>query len=152
MNRMTLEKWARLGLAVLVFGTVFIPVVFTATESQSSGSVEINPVEIQQALTEAGFYTGKLDGIIGPKTRAAIRAFQDEQGLKVDGVCGPKTWEKLKTFLQKDEELDTAGATEDALDLVSPAPYEDEDLDVLEEEEPLYEPAPDDDLKQKLIS
>jgi len=54
---------------------------------------------IQQALKNAGFYKGKIDGKIGPKTRLAIKAFQKNNGLKVDGVVGSKTWHKLKRYL-----------------------------------------------------
>lgn len=32
-----------------------------------------------------------LDGVIGPKTDAAIKAFQKDEGLKPDGSFGPKT-------------------------------------------------------------
>ena len=55
--------------------------------------------EIQQALLQAGYYKGTIDGIKGSKTRQAIRAFQNDNGLKVDGKVGSKTWEKLKEHL-----------------------------------------------------
>lgn len=41
--------------------------------------------ELQQRLTAAGFDTGGVDGKIGPKTLAALRAFQRAQGLVPDG-------------------------------------------------------------------
>jgi peptidoglycan hydrolase-like protein with peptidoglycan-binding domain len=31
------------------------------------------------------------DGILGPKTRSAVRSFQQKQGLLVDGIVGPQT-------------------------------------------------------------
>ena len=45
----------------------------------------------QDHLSHIGYYKGKSDGIMGPQTRAAIRNFQREQGLKADGALGPKT-------------------------------------------------------------
>lgn len=38
----------------------------------------------------------KLDGIFGPKTLAAVKAFQKAHGLKVDGLVGPKTTAALR--------------------------------------------------------
>lgn len=42
-----------------------------------------------------GYYTGEIDGKKGPKTTAAIEAFQEAHGLTVDGVYGEKTETKL---------------------------------------------------------
>jgi murein L,D-transpeptidase YcbB/YkuD len=57
--------------------------------------------QIQQALQGAGYYKGALDGKVGPNTRAAIKAFQADNGLTADGVCGRKTWAQLKSYLGK---------------------------------------------------
>ena len=84
----------------------------TAMEPQAGQekSVSVEPAEalekpgaqdIQEALKNANLYEGKIDGVIGPKTREAIEAFQSKNGLKVDGKVGPKTWEKLKEYLSK---------------------------------------------------
>jgi peptidoglycan hydrolase-like protein with peptidoglycan-binding domain len=32
------------------------------------------------------------DGVFGPGTEAAVRAFQRTQGLVPDGIIGPKSW------------------------------------------------------------
>ncbi|MDD5464843.1 MAG: peptidoglycan-binding domain-containing protein [Candidatus Omnitrophica bacterium] len=56
-------------------------------------------MEIQTALKNAGFYTGTIDGKIGPKSKKAIENFQTANGLKADGKVGPKTWEALSKHL-----------------------------------------------------
>lgn len=59
------------------------------------------PKEIQQALKNAGIYQGTVDGVIGPKTKKAIKDFQTQNNLTADGRVGPKTWTTLKTFLNQ---------------------------------------------------
>jgi len=55
--------------------------------------------EIQTALKNAGFYTGTIDGKVGPKTKKAIEELQKANGLKADGKVGPKTWVLLGKYL-----------------------------------------------------
>ena len=59
------------------------------------------PKNIQTALKNAGFYEGKIDGTLGPKTKKAIENFQIQNNLKADGKVGPKTWSKLQAFLSQ---------------------------------------------------
>ncbi|MGE5280203.1 MAG: peptidoglycan-binding domain-containing protein [Deltaproteobacteria bacterium] len=54
--------------------------------------------DIQQALKNAGYYDGEVDGKFGPKTKSAIEAFQDANNLIADGKPGVNTWEKLRAF------------------------------------------------------
>lgn len=79
----------------------------TSAGSRASGSgiyrtpsgFELPSVSIQQALRNAGYYQGTIDGKIGAKTQEAIRSFQRDNGLEPDGVVGRQTWTKLKSFL-----------------------------------------------------
>jgi hypothetical protein len=51
---------------------------------------------MQARLANLGFDPGPVDGQLGPRTKAAIRAFQAQHPpLVVDGICGSQTLEKL---------------------------------------------------------
>lgn len=52
--------------------------------------------QIQDALRTAGFDPGPTDGKNGPKTQAAVRAYQQANGLAVDGIAGSQTQAKLQ--------------------------------------------------------
>ena len=51
--------------------------------------------EAQLALARHGISSGSLDGLIGPQTRAALRAFQQQEGLPVTGELDAATKEQL---------------------------------------------------------
>ena len=59
------------------------------------GSKGPDVVRLQQQLAASGFDPGGADGSFGAKTEAAVRAFQTARGLSVDGIVGPKTWAAL---------------------------------------------------------
>jgi peptidoglycan hydrolase-like protein with peptidoglycan-binding domain len=54
-----------------------------------------HPVKTLQYLLRARGLNVAVDGIFGPGTNAAVRAFQQQKGLAVDGVVGPVTWSAL---------------------------------------------------------
>ncbi|MCW2498352.1 MAG: cwlM [Frankiales bacterium] len=51
---------------------------------------------LQERLAELGFDTGRVDGVFGVRTEAALKGLQREYGLVSDGVCGPSTLRALK--------------------------------------------------------
>ena len=53
-----------------------------------------NVVQLQRLLSMDGSNL-EIDGIFGPGTQSAVRAFQKRHGLVVDGIVGPKTWAEL---------------------------------------------------------
>lgn len=46
---------------------------------------------IQDKLKRWGYYTGSVDGIYGSLTVAAVKKFQQKNGLTVDGIAGTQT-------------------------------------------------------------
>ena len=49
-----------------------------------------------------------MDGIFGPNTESAVKAFQQSKGLATDGIVGPNTWPRLVIQVKK-------GSTGDAV-------------------------------------
>ena len=50
---------------------------------------------VQKRLDVYGYRPGPIDGIFGPKTRAALMAFQKDKELNADGLIGIETLRKL---------------------------------------------------------
>src|SRR5690606_31522265 len=61
----------------------------------------MNVREVQVALGKLGFNPGIPDGKNGPKTKAAVEAFQKKYGLVPDGVAGRQTQKALTQALTK---------------------------------------------------
>lgn len=55
------------------------------------GSKGADVTKLQTALNALGYDCGAADGIFGAKTEAAVRAFQQANGLTVDGIAGKAT-------------------------------------------------------------
>jgi peptidoglycan hydrolase-like protein with peptidoglycan-binding domain len=51
--------------------------------------------KVQEALKAKGQDPGPIDGVMGPKTRAAVKSFQEASGLKATGRVDDQTAEKL---------------------------------------------------------
>eukprot|EP00919_Chromeraceae_sp_WS-2016_P029689 GHVR01070649.1.p1 GENE.GHVR01070649.1~~GHVR01070649.1.p1 ORF type:complete len:406 (+),score=67.10 GHVR01070649.1:330-1547(+) len=52
--------------------------------------------ELQALLSKAGFDAGSPDGVIGPRTRAAVIAYQNHAGLPADGYVSGLLLKRLK--------------------------------------------------------
>jgi peptidoglycan hydrolase-like protein with peptidoglycan-binding domain len=54
---------------------------------------------LQQRLTTEGVYAGPLDGEMNAQTEAALRAYQEKQGLPVSGAADDATLKQLQLEL-----------------------------------------------------
>jgi len=72
--------------SVLVIGLSLGPLA-----AQSSDSIRA----AQEALKAKGFDPGPADGVDGPITRGAVRAYQKQQNLNADGRLGAQTLDSL---------------------------------------------------------
>jgi peptidoglycan hydrolase-like protein with peptidoglycan-binding domain len=60
----------------------------------SSGGSE-NVKKVQTALKDKGQDPGPIDGVMGPKTKAAIKAYQSANNMKATGRLDPETAKSL---------------------------------------------------------
>lgn len=84
-----------LCLALAVLFAVNITVIALAQRAEAAsyqrGSTGSVVSQIQQLLLNWGYYSGTVDGIYGSRTEAAVRWFQQKNGLTVDGKAGKQT-------------------------------------------------------------
>jgi peptidoglycan hydrolase-like protein with peptidoglycan-binding domain len=72
-------------LAAGVLGISLTPLAFGGNDNKKA----------QEALRDKGYYSGQIDGIIGPQTRAGIRQYQKSEKLSVTGKLDGETAGKL---------------------------------------------------------
>ena len=60
------------------------------------GSAQVR--EVQRDLRGLGYRPGPADGLFGPRTEHAVRRFQREHGLMIDGIIGPKSQAALRSL------------------------------------------------------
>jgi LysM repeat protein len=79
------------------FRLVFAAALAAASAAASTAGATLNPQHagLQVALRAQGLYLGPIDAIIGPKTVAAVRAFQRSHGLHVTGIADLGTRREL---------------------------------------------------------
>ena len=85
--------------------------------SVSSGKTGAPVESLQAALTDLGYYTGKIDGKCASGTVSAIKRFQTKNGLQSTGVADPETL----TLLYSGEAVN-AKATATPKPTVTPGP------------------------------
>lgn len=71
----------------IAFASLLVALAFTAAAHAGPSQVP----GLQVALRAHGLYPGAIDGIAGPMTKRAVRAFQRRNGLAANGVAGPRT-------------------------------------------------------------
>ncbi|MBF2063903.1 MAG: glucose-6-phosphate dehydrogenase assembly protein OpcA [Calothrix sp. C42_A2020_038] len=72
-----------------------------ATRATTFTLVVYEPEETQQLLAALGFYTGPIDGILGPQTQAALREAQKAYKIPETGTPTPDTLTVLRGELAK---------------------------------------------------
>lgn len=78
-----------------------------------------NVKKVQTRLTELGFFDGPISGNYMNQTMAAVKAFQEHNGMRADGVTGEETWNML---FNSPDVLDTS-ATARPTPEPTPVPY-----------------------------
>ena len=82
----------RAGIALLAL----VGLLALTSDARAGRSADV--AALQVGLHSRGLYGGTIDGILGPRTRRAVRAFQRRAGLAVDGVPGPQTKRALGRY------------------------------------------------------
>lgn len=69
--------------------------------------------ELQQRLSALGFDSGRVDGIFGDLTSAALGEFQRNAGLPVDGIAGASTVAQLLRFGTRHRDTELVASVRD---------------------------------------
>jgi peptidoglycan hydrolase-like protein with peptidoglycan-binding domain len=92
--------WARVVftfLATGVLGLSLMPLAFGVNFSEEKPALmnQDSIKKLQETLRDKGYYSGKVDGVLGSQTRAGIRQYQKSENLPVTGRLDGQTSGKL---------------------------------------------------------
>ena len=87
-----------IAIAICLFSWVGV-VQNAEAKNIVKGDSASNVRVVQQRLSNLGYYTYKIDGIFGSRTRSAVKRFQKDSGLVADGIVGAKTEKALGVTL-----------------------------------------------------
>jgi peptidoglycan hydrolase-like protein with peptidoglycan-binding domain len=76
---------------------------------------KVFPVRSLQLLLRARSHPVAVDGIFGPQTESAVKAFQQSRGIAADGIVGPQTWPKLVVQVKKGSRGDAVRAVQEVM-------------------------------------
>ncbi len=51
--------------------------------------------DLQAALRALGHDPGRIDGVFGPTTEAAVKQLQQQHAITADGIVGAQTWDVI---------------------------------------------------------
>ena len=80
---------------------------------QVSKGDKAHPVPSLQYQLRARGHTVVVDGDFGPRTDAAVRAYQKEKKLAVDGIVGKQTWQALVVTARRDDQGDAVRSVQE---------------------------------------
>jgi len=100
MNLNSKTVWTRVVFTFLVTGMLGLSLTslgFAANSEEEKPVVSHSQdiAKVQESLRDKGYYHAKVDGILGPQTRAAIRQYQKSENLTVTGRLDGETAGKL---------------------------------------------------------
>jgi peptidoglycan hydrolase-like protein with peptidoglycan-binding domain len=100
MFRTSKGLWSRvvfIVLAIGVLGLSLMPLAFSVNFSEDKPVLmnQDNIIKLQETLRDKGYYSGKVDGVLGHRTREGIRQYQKSENLPVTGHLDGETAGKL---------------------------------------------------------
>ena len=112
----------RVVCAVLILAVIAVPIaVFGGTDASETedsvvlkvGSSGAQVKTLQTKLNNWGYDAGTVDGIFGSKTQAAVKRFQQKNGLVADGIVGAKTAAALGMTLTSSSSSNSSYSSQD---------------------------------------
>ncbi|MDX9786648.1 MAG: lytic murein transglycosylase [Desulfobacterales bacterium] len=102
-NFRVIMRWNRsinyaISVGHLADRIIGFPQLATGRDAEHKPLSRTEAEEIQQLLNRLGFDAGLEDGLLGPRTRAAIREFQKKLSLPPDGYPAPGLLQRLRAL------------------------------------------------------